>query len=295
MDEDARPRRDVGSPRPEPEASDAGAPVPRRSTASEPVRSESASVGSEAPESSQERSREPVDRRRLLSGIGVGAVMALSGLLFSTSARLSGGGSIRDDSGGVTEALRQSERQIRALETEAAAKRAEVAQLSADAVAEQDPDGLEQVRRSVGLEALAGPGLEVTLTDAPQGVLGTMQDIGPDDLVVHQQDLEGYVNALWAGGAEAMTLQDQRIVAASSFRCAGNTLLLEGRVYSPPFVVRVIGDPERLRSALDVSSRVQVYREWVDYVGLGEEIETLDHLEIAGFDGSLSLSIAKAG
>src|SRR5690625_6014343 len=75
-----------------------------------------------------------------------------------------------------------------------------------------------------------------------------MSGVEADDLVVHQQDMEAYINALWAGGAEAMMLQDQRVVNGSSFRCAGNTLLLEGRVYSPPFVITAIGDPEELRS-----------------------------------------------
>ena len=54
----------------------------------------------------------------------------------------------------------------------------------------------------------------------------------------------------WAGGAEAMALQDQRVTATTAFRCVGNVLSLGGRVYSPPYEVRAIGDPRRLRVAL---------------------------------------------
>src|SRR5690606_41382455 len=64
----------------------------------------------------------------------------------------------------------------------------------------------------------------------------------PDDLVVHQQDLEAVINALWAGGAEALMVQDQRITSLSSVRCVGNVLLLHGRHYSPPYRISAIGD-----------------------------------------------------
>lgn len=55
----------------------------------------------------------------------------------------------------------------------------------------------------------------------------------PDDLVVHQQDIQAVLNALWSAGAEAVQMQDQRISATSAPRCVGNTLLLDGRTYSP--------------------------------------------------------------
>ncbi len=59
--------------------------------------------------------------------------------------------------------------------------------------------------------------------------------MSPDDLVVHQQDVQAVVNALWAGGADAVQVMDQRLLSTSAVRCVGNTLLLNGRVYSPPY------------------------------------------------------------
>ena len=50
-----------------------------------------------------------------------------------------------------------------------------------------------------------------------------------DDLVVHQGDVQAVVNALWAGGAEAMSIMDVRVISTSAVRCVGNTLLLHGR------------------------------------------------------------------
>ncbi|EUA56665.1 hypothetical protein I553_8717 [Mycobacterium xenopi 4042] len=52
--------------------------------------------------------------------------------------------------------------------------------------------------------------------------------------MVHQQDIEAVLNALWSAGAEAIQMQDQRIIATSAPRCVGNTLLLNGRTYSRP-------------------------------------------------------------
>ena len=61
------------------------------------------------------------------------------------------------------------------------------------------------------------------------------EGVGVDDIVVHQQDVQAVVNALWSGGAEAMMVMDQRLISTSAVRCVGNTLILQGRVYSPPF------------------------------------------------------------
>ena len=95
--------------------------------------------------------------------------------------------------------------------------------------------------------------------------------------------------ALWAGGAESMMVQDQRVISTSAVRCVGNTLILQGRVYSPPYAVTAIGDPERLTAALDTSENVQLYRYYVDRYGLVYETESHDEVVLPGFDGSLDL------
>ena len=90
---------------------------------------------------------------------------------------------------------------------------------------------------------MTGPGLVVTLDDAQRDPGSPLPPgVTPDDLVVHQQDLQAVVNALWAGGAQGVQVMDQRLVSTSAVRCVGNTLILHGRVYSPPFVVKAVGD-----------------------------------------------------
>mgnify|MGYP002738158794 CR=1 FL=1 len=112
-------------------------------------------------------------------------------------------------------------------------------------------------------------------------------------LFYHQQDLQGVINALWAGGAEAIMVQDQRIIATSSVQCVGNTLYLEGRVYSPPYTVTAIGDPEALHAALQADPVVQTYREWSAAVGLGYQVEDLGQTELPAFVGTVRPQHAK--
>ena len=84
------------------------------------------------------------------------------------------------------------------------------------------------------LEALIseveGPGLEVELMDAPIPANGVPDGYTADDYVVHEQDVQAVINALWAGGADAIAVMDQRIIATSAVRCVGSTLLLHGQV-----------------------------------------------------------------
>ena len=82
-------------------------------------------------------------------------------------------------------------------------------------------------------------------------------DARPDDLVIHQSDVQAVVNAVWAAGADGVAIMDQRLIATSAVRCVGNTLLLQGRTYSPPFVVTAIVDAAAVRAQLAASPQVR--------------------------------------
>jgi uncharacterized protein YlxW (UPF0749 family) len=146
----------------------------------------------------------------------------------------------------------------------------------------------------VGARAVTGPGVEVSLDDAPRPAAGEQPPAGatPDDLVVHEQDVHAVLNALWAGGAEAVSVMGDRIIATSSTRCVGNTLLLHGAVYSPPFVLRAIGDPDELAQALDASPGVTAFRDYVTDFGLGYDVSRRASIEMPAYDGPLGLRTA---
>ena len=111
---------------------------------------------------------------------------------------------------------------------------------------------------------------------------------------MHQQDVQAVVNALWAGGAEAMTLMGQRVVSTSAVRCVGNTLILQGRVYSPPFVVTAVGDQDGMRRALDLAPGVQLFLDYVDRFGLGYAVTSAARTTLPAYDGPLDLSAGTA-
>jgi uncharacterized protein YlxW (UPF0749 family) len=141
-----------------------------------------------------------------------------------------------------------------------------------------------------------GPGLEVSLNDAPRLGTGAERpgDPAPDDLVVHEQDVLAVINALWAGGAEAVTVMGDRIIATSSVRCVGNTLLLHGAVYSPPFRVAAIGDPGQLAKALADAPGVKVFRSYVDAYGLGYQVVRHAVVTMPAYDGPITVGAGHA-
>ena len=83
---------------------------------------------------------------------------------------------------------------------------------------------IEQLQDPAGLSPRSGAGVTVTLSDAPEDVIKTTTEEA-NLLVVHQQDIQAVVNALWKGGAEAMTLQNQRVISTTGIKCVGNTVL----------------------------------------------------------------------
>jgi uncharacterized protein YlxW (UPF0749 family) len=95
----------------------------------------------------------------------------------------------------------------------------------------------------------------------------------PNDLVIHEQDIQTVVNALWAAGAEALSVNGERLTSTSAVRCAGNTLLLHGEVHSPPYEIRAIGDPDALAATLPRQAGMGRLLEDVRAFGLGLEIE----------------------
>jgi len=238
----------------------------------------------------------PPSKGRRRWSILVPVIAALAGLLLTTTARTAAGTNLRDDRRPeLTRVIGERKTEVADETRQAAALQA---QIDATTAAEAGSDGriaeqrarADSVRTAAGVTALHGPGLRVVLDDAPRRPGGGLPaGARPDDVVVHQQDVQSVVNALWAGGAEAMMLQDQRVISTSAVRCVGNTLILQGRVYSPPYKITAIGDPERLSQALDDSADVATYRYYVDTYGLIYQVAADTSTKLPGYDGSLDL------
>ncbi|MET1037679.1 MAG: DUF881 domain-containing protein [Aeromicrobium sp.] len=227
--------------------------------------------------------------------MAVWAVFAITGFLLVAASVSAKGGDLRPTGGDIPSLLRDRAERIEDRRDDARALREEIDRL-ASSVAGADLDELlaevEDLKPATGLTAVEGPGVRVTLTDAPRD--GDDPDIDPNLLVVHQQDIQAYVNALWAGGAEAMSLQGQRLMATTGITCVGNSVVLDGVSYSPPYVIEAIGPRSEMFRAMDQSPETASYADYAETYDLGLDVKELEEVEIEPYANPISLSHARA-
>ncbi|SEE79667.1 Uncharacterized conserved protein YlxW, UPF0749 family [Ruania alba] len=224
--------------------------------------------------------------------LGVGVVGVLAGLLFATNASLFASDSERQPLD-LEDLVRAEDARLAETNAEVLALQEEVEGLLAEqAGAGPDDPEIGSLEMAAGRAAVSGPGVTVSLTDSPL-IHDIPEGFHADDLLVHQQDLEAVINAFWAGGAEAITVQGHRLGPLSDVRCVGNVLLIDGGTYSPPYVISAIGDAEELRSALDDSPALDNYRAYVEQVRLGYSVVDEDSLEMPRYQGGLSMEYAR--
>lgn len=225
-------------------------------------------------------------------------VCLVAGVGFATSARVSGGAELRAPGiASLADAVRAAEHRVQVAGQQAAALQARLNALTrrsarGNAAVARAEGLLDQLRVPGGLTGMTGPGLQVVLDDASSAPAGT--NVDPNQLLVHQSDLQAVVNALWAGGAEAMSISGQRIVATSAVKCVGPTLLLNGKVFSPPYRVLAIGPARAMQQQLAASPGVQLFEEAASYYGLGYTVESRPVVQVPAYRGPLTLSYAKA-
>jgi uncharacterized protein YlxW (UPF0749 family) len=225
-------------------------------------------------------------------------VFALAGVLFYVSAHASRGIDLRSDNSllRLGDLIQQRSDQNRQTQAELSDLQQRADALTRQQVTDPaDADQLAGQRTLAGLDPLRGPGLTVTLNDAPPNATALIPGVpepGVNDLVIHQQDIQAVVNALWRGGAEGVQVMDQRLIATSAVRCVGNTLLLQGRVYSPPYVIRAVGKTADLRAAVDADPSIRNYLQYVTAYGLGWKVQESGDLGLPGYTGSTDLHAA---
>ena len=223
-------------------------------------------------------------------------VFAIAGLLFVGSAVTSKGNDLRQDKPNqLRDLVHQQQESVKKLTRQATALRVQIDHLSNQAgVPELDAAQAtaKALAPAAGFTPVTGQGVTVTLTDAPPPNSSLGQKVNPDDLLVHQQDVESVMNALWHGGASAMTVQGRRIISTSAPQCVGNVILVDGVVYSPPYVIAATGNPDKLHAALDAEPGIQLFQEYVSLFGLGYEVADSPHMVIPPYIGSVNLQYA---
>ncbi|MER6344855.1 DUF881 domain-containing protein [Streptomyces sp. NPDC001595] len=228
------------------------------------------------------------------------AVFALAGLIFFTSFHTAKGTNIRTDASllKLSDLIQERSHNNGELDESNATLRDQVEALAErdDGSTEAEDRKLAALEKKAGTQKVTGEALTVTLNDAPPNATAKLPgypEPQPDYLVIHQQDLQAVVNALWQGGAEGIKVMDQRLISTSAVRCVGNTLILQGRVYSPPYKIQAVGDPEKLQQALSESPAIQNYMVYVNVYGLGWKVEENGTVTLPGYSGTVDLHYAK--
>ncbi|WP_345521446.1 DUF881 domain-containing protein [Nocardioides conyzicola] len=242
-------------------------------------------------------SGDPVRRRHRLWRLGTPLVVLACGGLFVVSANNSEGTDLRPGRYTDLASLVQDEADSYAdLRDRVAALNAQVTMLStkvSDRELSRYQREISSLSDPAGLVARRGPGVTIVLSDAPEDVINsTTGNVNP--LLVHQQDIQAVVNALWKGGATAVTIQGQRVVSTTGIKCEGNSVQLQGVPYPQPYVIQAVGDQTALLAAVDDDSYVQAYRDDADdpdiAVGWNLTVEAL--LTAPAYDGLTDLNYA---
>lgn len=148
------------------------------------------------------------------------------------------------------------------------------------------------ISQPIFMQTVSGPGLRVVLDDAPADAI-VDDRIDVNALVVHQQDVDAVMNALWSGGAEAMTVQGIRISPTTPVRCIGNVILVGGTAFAPPYRIEAIGNPDTLSFAVSSDPQVNIYMQYVTQFGLGWSTEVLNQVTFPHLDEGHSVQYAR--
>ena len=240
----------------------------------------------------------------MLWRVGTPLVAVLSGSLFVVSAANSEGTDLRPGRYTDLASLVQAE----ADEYDELRSRVEELNQDVDRLATQVDDArVDRYREEIaryqdpaGMVPRSGPGVTVVLADAPEELIEAAVSsddptIELNDYVVHQQDIQAVVNAMWAGGAEAVTIEGQRVITTTGIKCEGNAVQLQGVPYPQPYEIQAVGDPSDIIASLDTAPAVNGYRADADdpSIDLGWELEVEEEVEAPAYEGLLDLSYAE--
>jgi uncharacterized protein YlxW (UPF0749 family) len=232
--------------------------------------------------------------------VTVVVMLALLGLLLAAAV-----GQLRDRrpavarlSADLRAQVRTLESQVETLDDAVSRLRTETAALRGDVLDRASAQELEALEAITGSRPVRGPGLRVTIDDAPSDkadpITGEAPEEGRELGRVLDRDLQHVVNALWAAGAEAVSINGRRLTTTSAVRAAGAAILVDYRPISPPYVVEAIGDPRTLEADFADSAAVRGIETLASATGIRFDVSGVRELELPAAPG-LSLRYAVPG
>lgn len=149
---------------------------------------------------------------------------------------------------------------------------------------------IDDLKARAGLTAVAGEGVVIALEDAkPTGA--NAKDL--EKSICHATDLTDIVNTAWRGGAQAVAINDERIVGTSSVYCVGSTIMVNGTLMSPPFQIVAIGRQDQLLGAFDDPAQLRDIKQRSEVYGLGFRVSRTAQLRAPAYSGALNVRAAQ--
>lgn len=142
---------------------------------------------------------------------------------------------------------------------------------------------LELAQVQAGLIPVSGPGIIITMNDSSKPLA---PGENPNAGLIHDEDVLKVINELAAAGAEAISINEQRLVAGSEIRCTGPTITINGVRTAPPIRIKAVGNADELETVMNMrNGPVENLRPW----GIQVLVQKEQSLTVPAFKGSLTL------
>ena len=150
---------------------------------------------------------------------------------------------------------------------------------------------LAEQKLRAGLLPVQGPGVQVVLDDGAQWAMPS----GPGDYLIHEHDIRDVVNLLWMAGAEAIAINQERVVATTSIYCVGSTVMVNDTRLSPPYVIQAIGPPDTQSEVLRNPSYLRDLKDRAARYGVQFKIVKVGNLQLPAYTGGFAIRYAQPG
>lgn len=147
---------------------------------------------------------------------------------------------------------------------------------------------LERNKLIAGFKKVEGPGIVIKMEDnLSEDAFGQEYDLD----IIHDADVLRIINDLRAAGAEAISINEQRVLSISEIKCGGPIIRINGRSIATPFYIKAIGDPKLLSAAVNAPNTYGYALKYIDQLNIETSIE--ESITIPGYMGSASFRYAK--
>ncbi len=158
-----------------------------------------------------------------------------------------------------------------------------------DTNSEQLEEELKTANKLLGQTDVTGKGIIITVADSNKEIVTNLESFNTMGLLVHSTDIIQIINELKNAGAEAISVNDQRIVLTTSITCDGNVILVNGQKIGSPFVIKAIGYPATLLGVNRPGGFLEIMKD----EGINVNVRQSENIKILKYDGVLSSKYIK--